>query len=280
MAKIYKHYVETDRGLIHMQEAGNGPKVLAFINITSWGRVLMDQALPLLADRGYRALNIDIMGYGRSDKRDAGSWRIEDFADNIQQALDGADAKPMGYVAGHMAGLIGIEFAHRASTGAKGLVIEGTPIIPPETREANRTNPPPPPTVWSEDGTHAVDYWKRIYGLVKRLDPAFELPTNPSRKLREIYITYLEVGCFEPSTMFGVAHYEVEKKLSEIELPTLVMCSDTDWNLQYHPKILGLLKNGSELRWKGTSPLHNLSGPDRSAEYVDAIDTFFAPLIG
>ena len=278
--KIRKHYVETDRGLIHVQEAGSGPKTLAFINITSWGSVLMDTALPLLAERGYRALNMDIMGYGRSDKRDDGPWYIESFTDNMEQALAGAGVKPAGIVTGHMAGLIGIEFGCRAAPELKGLVIEGTPIHPPEMREANRTNPPAPPTVWSEDGAHAVDYWKRIYGLIKRLDPAFELPANPSRKLRQAYITYLEVGCFEPSTLFGVAHYDAEKKLTEIAVPTLSMCGETDWNAQYQTKIMSLLKNGSEIRWKGPSPLHMMSGPDRSAEYVDAIDKFFAPLIG
>ncbi len=279
-AKIRKHYVETDRGLIHVQEAGTGPKTLAFINITSWGSVLMDTALPLFADRGYRVLYLDIMGYGRSDKRDDGPWFIESFTDNMEQALAGADAKPVGIVAGHMAGLIGIEFGCRAAPGLKGLVIEGTPIHPPEMREANRTKPPAPPTVWSEDGAHAVLYWKSIYGLIKRLDPAFELPANPDRKLRQAYIAYLEVGCFEPSTLFGVAHYDVEKKLGEIAVPTLSMCSDNDWNAQYQPKIMSLLKNGHELRWTGASPLHTMSGPDRSAEYVEAIDTFFAPLIG
>jgi pimeloyl-ACP methyl ester carboxylesterase len=280
-AKIRKFYAETERGAVHIQESGMGAKVLLFVNVTSWGTVLMDEALPLFAEKGYRALNLDIMGYGRSDKRDPadGDWMIEDFATNIEQAMESAGVRPLGIVAGHMAGLIGVELARRAPEGLRGLSIEGMPIIDPAVRATNRTAPTPTPYPWTEDGAHAVEYWNRIYKLVKRLDPAFELTANPGTKFRRAFITYLEVGCFEPGTMPAVAHYEIEQKLAEITLPTMVMCSDYDWNLPSHPKILSHLKHGREFRWTGVHPLHDMTVAGRAPEYVEAIDGFFAPLL-
>jgi pimeloyl-ACP methyl ester carboxylesterase len=134
-AKIRKFYAETERGAVHIQESGMGAKVLLFVNVTSWGTVLMDEALPLFAEKGYRALNLDIMGYGRSDKRDPadGDWMIEDFATNIEQAMESAGVRPLGIVAGHMAGLIGVELARRAPEGLRGLSI-APPTGPPRRR--------------------------------------------------------------------------------------------------------------------------------------------------
>jgi pimeloyl-ACP methyl ester carboxylesterase len=277
--RIRKLYADTSRGLIHVQESGTGPRVLLFINVTSWGAVLLDDVLPALADRGYRALNLDIMGYGRSDKRE-GDWTIEEFASNVEEAMDSIGAAPVGVIAGHMAGLVGAELAVRGAKPLRGAILDGMPVFDRARRAAFRAEPPAASLPWTEDGSHATEYWKRAYGLIRRTDPNFHLGANPSRKFREAFIAFLEVNCFEPNTLYAVCHYEIERKLGEISLPTLVMCGDHDWNLPSHSTVVSHVRGATEWRWPGVHPLHDLTVAGRSGEYVNVVDDFFAPLLG
>ncbi|WP_373987309.1 alpha/beta fold hydrolase [Duganella sp. BuS-21] len=277
LPKMSRRYVETDRGDIHLAEAGAGDNTLVMLSITSFGGVLLDQALPQLAARGYRVLALDLMGYGRSDRR-TDVWRVEDFADNIVQALERLEVTPRGLVCGHFSGWTGIEIASRGHPGLQGLVLDGTPIIARATREANKLKPPAPPAPWTEDGAHAVAKWKMVYGLIKKLDPHMILEASPSMKFRQAYLALLESVSFDPGTMDAATWFEIEEKMPLVRQPTLVMCGDYDWNLPHHPAIVAALPDAREVRFADTHPLHELSRPDRAAEYVEQLDRFFLGL--
>lgn len=272
-----RRYVATDRGDIHLAEAGQGHNSLVLLSITSFGGVLLDQALPLLAARGYHVYALDLMGYGRSDRR-TDVWRVEDFADNIEQALDRLEVVPRGLVCGHFSSWTGIEIAARGQAGLRGLVLDGTPIIPIATREANKLKPPAPPAPWTEDGAHALAKWNMVYRLIKRLDPDMVLEPSPGMKFRQAYLALLESVSFDPGTMDAATWFDIEQKLPRVAVPTLVMCSDHDWNLPHQPAILAGLPDARELRFTGTHPLHQLSRPERALEYVEPVDAFFRSL--
>jgi haloalkane dehalogenase len=269
--------------LIHVQEsiplATALDQTLVFINITSFGSVLLGAVLPALAALGYRALAVDMMGYGRSDKRSGPTWFIETWADNMEQAFDQLGIAPDGLICGHFAGLLGVELALRKRPGMQALVLEGMPLIPPETRTASLAAGTPPPIIWDEAGTHAIEYWKVAYKLMKILDPGIELGV-PNQKVREAYISYQETRCFEPSTMEAAASYAIEQKMAQIRLPTLVMCSDTDWNLKSHDQVVASIPTSREHRFQGIHPLHEFSRPDRASEYVAQLQGFFADVLG
>lgn len=279
LPKMTRRYVATDRGDVHLAEAGTkgDGNTLVMISITSFGGVLLDQALPQLAALGHHVLALDLMGYGRSDRR-TDVWLVKDFADNILQALDRLEVTPRGLVCGHFSGWTGIEIAARPQPGLQGLVLDGTPIIPRATREANKLNGPAAPAPWTEDGAHAVAKWKMVYGLIKRLDPNMVLDAAPSMKFRQAYLTLLESVSFDPGTMDAATWFEIEEKLPLVTVPTLVMCGDYDWNLPHHPAIMAALPDAREVRFKGTHPLHELSRPDRAGEYVEQVDRFFNSL--
>ncbi len=74
--------------------------------------------------RGYRALNLDLTGYGGSDQRD-GDWTIEEFTSDVREAMRAIDAAPVRIIAGHMAGLVGVELAVRHEVPLRGAVVEG-----------------------------------------------------------------------------------------------------------------------------------------------------------
>lgn len=273
-----KFYIPTGRGLVHAREHGQGDKTLVIITITSFGGVLLDGVLPALADLGWRVLALDLMGYGRSDKR-GGAWLVEDFADNMQDALEAYGVVPTGLVCGHFSSWTGIEIARRKPAGLAGLMLDGTPYYDAARRAANLAQPQVPPVAWDVAGSHAQAYWDKTWRLMHRLNPDFVMPAVPDQRLRERYIQLLEVSAFEPGTIEAANRFDIDCALADLALPILLTCSDTDWNLPHHATLKAALPTAREHRFRGVHPLHDLTPGDRSAEYVACVDAFFRPLL-
>lgn len=278
MPRPRRYFVDTARGYVHVRDCGDGDRVLAFVSITSFGGVLLDEVLPLLAARGYRVLAFDLMGYGLSDKRTQ-PWLIPDFTDNLGEAIDLTGAVPLGCIFGHFAGLVGVEYAARSPSALRGLVLDGTPLIDPDRQQSFTPEHQPPPIAWTEDGAHAVAFWQRAYGLLKRLNPDLPLASQPPNKLREAYLAYLAVACFEPGTALAYHRFDARTRMRDVACPTLVICADTDWNLPHHAAWVAGLRHAQARRFTGVHPLHQLERPERATEYVAVIDEFFAPLL-
>ena len=274
--KIRKRYVETSRGLVHLQDCGSGDRTLAVLSLTSFGGVIVDRLLPSLARRGWHVLALDLMGYGRSDRRDT-AWRVEDFADNVEEALSELGVAPVALVCGHFSSWTGIEIAGRHRPSLRALVLDGTPRFDAVRRAAGLAAPTPAPIAWTADGSHAVDYWKRAYGIVSRLDPGSALPEGgrvPSARFREACLAVLESLAFEPGTMDAANRFEIERKLAEVNVPVLLTCGEGDWNFAHHAGLLADLANARERRFTGMHPLHDLERPERAIEYADVVCDF------
>ena len=277
-ARPRRYFVDTADGYVHVQDCGEGDRVIAFVSITSFGGVLLDGVLPRLAEKGYRALAFDLMGYGVSDKR-RDTWLIADFADNLAEAVTLSGARPAGYVVGHFAALVGVEVAARLPQGLRGLVLDGAPLIDTERQRNFDPLALPAPIDWTEDGAHAVAFWKRAYGLLHALNPELTLAAQPPAKLREAYLAYLSVACFEPGTAAAYHLFDARARMRDIEVPTLVLCADTDWNRPHYQAWVDGVPNSRGCRFHGVHPLHQLERPDRAEEYVRVVDEFFAPLL-
>ncbi len=108
-------------------EAGpsDGPVVLLLHGLVSDSST-WEVALPALAELGLRAIALDLLGHGESDKPPVG-YSLDDFADSISSFLHelGADRAT---IAGHsLGGAIAMQFAHRhpEQTGRLVLVASG-----------------------------------------------------------------------------------------------------------------------------------------------------------
>ena len=88
----------------------------------------------------------------------------------------------------------------------------------------------------------------------------------------------LEASVFEPNTALAAAHFAIEDKLPLLDLPTLVMCSDTDWNLRHFDAIVATLPQPQTLRLAGVNPLHAVDAPERGDEYAAHLDHFFSAI--
>jgi pimeloyl-ACP methyl ester carboxylesterase len=278
-----KHYVETSRGLVHVQQAGGGPAAaptLVLVTPNSFSSPLLDPVLSGLARRGWQAVALDLMGYGRSDKRQ-GHWRVEDFADNVVEAVAACGVQPFGLVCGHFSCWTGIEIVARRPSvwpGLSGLVLDGAPRYTAAERAGMQAAGPPAPQAWDEQGSHVLAYWNKVWRILHQLTPEVPLATVPSQRFREAVMCLLEASIYEPNTALAAAHFAIEDKLPLLELPTLVMCSDTDWNLRHFDAIVAALPQAQPLRLAGVNPLHAVDAPERGDEYAAHLDRFFAAL--
>jgi hypothetical protein len=284
--KIHKHYIETSRGLVHAQEAGRSgagvaPRpALVLVTPTSFASPLLGPVLAGLAQRGWHALALDLMGYGRSDRR-GGHWRVPDFADNITEAVAASGVAPAGLVCGHFSCWTGIEIAARPAAvwpTLRGLVLDGTPRYTPAQRAEMQAAGAPPPQPWDAQGTHALAYWNKVWRILHQLAPDRPLPAVPSQRFREAVMCLLEASVYEPNTALAAADFAIEALLPLVKLPTLVMCSDTDWNLKHFDAVVAALPDPRPLRLSGIHPLHDPDAPERGDAYAEHLHRFFSAL--
>ena len=270
---LHRHFISTSRGLVHCQEAGSGDKVIVLVTITSFGNTIVNEVLEDLASRGYRAMALDLMGYGNSDRRTC-QWKIEDFADNIAEALSVLEVTPTVLSCGHFSSWIGIELAGRPGGNKMRLVLDGTPMTTPESREMFKTNACKSPRAWNAQGTQTGEYWKTAWHIISTLNPGLSLETSPSPLVREAYLAVLGTLSFEPGTAYAAAEFQLDAKLALVHSQTVAMCSDHDWNLPHFPNLLDGLANAEveTLRWSGVHPLHDLQDRSRTGAYADVLD--------
>lgn len=275
--RIRKHYVETSRGLVHVQEAGLAGPVLVLVTITSFASPAMGRLVAELSARGWHALSFDLMGYGRSDKRQ-GHWLVEDFADNLLEAVAERGVSPFGLVFGHFSSWTGIEIASRrplALSGLRAMVLDGTPCCSAAQRAEMQANGAAVPQPWDADGGHALAYWQKVWRILHQLDPERPLDGVPSQHFREATMCLLEASIYEPNTALAAARFEIEHKLPLVDLPVLAVCSDTDWNLRHHEGIVAALPWAESLRLGGVHPMHALQQPERAGEYAALLNRYF-----
>ncbi len=272
-----RYFVDTSKGYVHVQECGKGDDVIVFINITSFSAVLMRNVLSLMAARGYRAVTVDMMGYGLSDRKTY-LWSMDDLADNAEEALALAGVSAKGLVCGHFAGLVGIELAARGRSGLKGLVIDGTPLISEEDQAKHVFGDTKPGIDWDLEGAHMAAFWKQASRLILRLNPGMELSPQPSNAFRDACLSYMGVVAYDPKVGDAYAGFPVRSRVKDVKVPVQAMCSDTDFNLVHHPWFLKNIPNARELRFSGVHPMHDIDRPERHVEYVDVIDGFFKSL--
>ncbi|HEV7886822.1 MAG TPA: alpha/beta hydrolase [Acidimicrobiales bacterium] len=123
-----ERYVVTNRVRLFCVEAGRGPLVLLLHGFPEFWWSWRHQ-LPALADAGYRAVAVDLPGYGRSDKPAATydeHWVNQCLAGLIQ-ALGAERAVVVGHDWG---GLLAWPFARRYPELTAGVVGVNTPDLP------------------------------------------------------------------------------------------------------------------------------------------------------
>jgi len=84
---------------LHVEESGTGERTIVLLHGFNCDSADWWELTPALIDRGYHVLALDLRGHGRSHR--AGSYRIDEFADDVVETLDGVHSK---LIMGHSLG--------------------------------------------------------------------------------------------------------------------------------------------------------------------------------
>lgn len=118
------HEVPTAGGKIHVADySGEGPALILMHGFPDDGR-MYDRLIPRLAPR--RAVTIDFLGYGRSDRPERGVLDAADHVNQLRAALDGLGLDQVVLVGHDASGPVAVDFAVASPARVSRLILLNT----------------------------------------------------------------------------------------------------------------------------------------------------------
>lgn len=106
---------------VHYYEQGTGEKTVLLIHGWCINAGYWQAQLAFLASKGYRAISLDLPGFGKSTAQRS-QWSIESYAQDLDAFIKALQLQNVVLVAHSMAGDIMLQLASKANTAIKGLV--------------------------------------------------------------------------------------------------------------------------------------------------------------
>jgi pimeloyl-ACP methyl ester carboxylesterase len=269
---MHRHYVDTSLGQIHVTEAGDGPAVLLMHWVPLSGAFYAEE-LPHFAQAGYRALAVDLMGFGRSAAR-SGLWSVEQHATSMEELLVALGARDVTVVGGHYSTPVAVELAQSARASrhqVRALVVDGGPLMPPEAFQAllksARVGSGPG---LKDDGSHRSWLWDQAVHTYTMFAPqTFRLDESRLPRIYQFMADFIAAGMRQD--MAQLQPYDFAARLRAVQLPTLVLSAETEpLRTSFEPLIACRGECCSHL-FAGDHPLHD---PARAGEFAGAIAAF------
>ncbi len=186
------------------------PLVL-FHQTGSSGRCYENFTAEMARDR--TALVVDSPSSGTSDPLPRAPF-IEDFADAMEDLLDGLKLGPVDLMGDHTGAFVAVELAKRRSQQVRRVVLNAAPIFL-EGETAVRTYPRKPDL----DGNHILARWRRVLG--------FLAPTSITLGELE-FIEGLRPGPFTYHGPHAVFSYPLGDNIPKVTQPLLILRAKDD----------------------------------------------------
>lgn len=254
-------------------EAGQGPAVLLLHWVPLSGELYRDELQPF-ATLGYRALAVDMMGFGRSDRRD-GLWSVEQHAASLEEVLRSLAVTDACVVGGHYSTPVAVEMAQTSrvlANNVRALVIDGGPMMPPEAFEAllKKARVGSGPGL-KDDGSHRSWLWDQAEHTYSLFAPrSFSLDTARLPRIYQFIQDFVASGMRQD--MAQLQPYDFAARLRGVQLPTLILSAETEpLRASFEPLIACRGECRSHL-FAGDHPLHD---PARAGEFARVIGEFF-----
>lgn len=274
-----KGYVETSAGALHVRRATHhGGAPLVILQILPIAGQLFEHALPLFAARGYGAVQIDLLGYGRSDPRRV-LFLVEDFAAQFLEAVDRLNLDRFALLGGHFCGLVAACLAANHPDRVSALILDGAPVMSASVRAQIRERGMSAPAPFAADGSHLPVLWSNFTTMMTRLNPSLSIDAEHQNRLHALFADWLAAVAGIP-TSEAFAAFDMEAHLPKISQPTLVIAGDHDTQRGSYETLTTRIAAAKGHWFKGIHPLHDVLRPERAYEYVDAVDAFLQPLRG
>lgn len=272
-----RRYIETRHGQLHITEAGDGPAVLLMHWVPLSGHMYAHE-LPVFAAAGYRAIAVDLMGFGRSDRREGPIWSVEQHADVLEDALRELGAQAVTVQGGHYSTPMAVELAQGARAArcdVRALVVDGGPMMPPEAFQAllQKARLGSGPGL-KDDGSHRTWLWDQAvhtFGLFAPTD--FKLDEAHLPQVYGFIADFIDSGLRGDTS--ALQPYDFAARLSAVQLPTLVLTAQTEpLRASFEPMVAA--------RGRCTTHVfpvdHPLNVPTRRGEFATTLVRFMRDL--
>ena len=272
-----RRYVDTHHGQLHITEAGEGPAVLLMHWVPLSGRMYAHE-LPVFAAAGYRAIAVDLMGFGRSDRREGPVWSVAQHADVLEDVLRALEVHGVTVLGGHYSTPIAVELAQAeraARCGVRALVIDGGPMMPPEALQAllQKARLGTGPGL-KDDGSHRTWLWDQAvhtFGLFAPTD--FKLDEAHLAQVYGFIADFIDSGL--RGDMSALQPYDFGGRLAAVEVPTLVLTAQTEpLRASFEPMVAARGSCSTHV-FPGDHPINV---PTRRGEFADAVVRFMGDL--
>jgi pimeloyl-ACP methyl ester carboxylesterase len=269
---VTKHYVATSRGELHVRRCGESGSVLVMLQILPFATAMLEPLMPLLAKAGLVCVAIDLMGYGRSDKRD-GVWMVEDFAENINEGIDRLQLRPSFMLGGHFAGMVTALAASQRAIPIEKLVLDGTPVWPADYRANIAAEMGVKPFTVDATGQFMTDTWAQVMAMMSLLNPGF-LPSAATATVLRTFAVQLLETTYGPSVVPAMAAFDMALLVPKIRIPTLILTSENDSQVKFFRTLVEGIAGARGHRFPGTHPMHDLDHPGRVTNYARTLTDF------
>ncbi len=217
-------FADTVHGQIHYLTAGQGDPVV-LLHITPISSDEFAHALPILGEK-YRAVAMDTLGYGDSDKPTR-QYTLREYAGSVVDLLDALDVGRTALVGTHTGAGIAAEVAAAFPDRVSRLIVDGYPLFTEEELAVRRRGVPEKlrrtePLDLMADGSHLMDTWNQVVeGL--GMDPE-----NDTEDVHRITTAILKSGPRNLEAHIALWDYDPAVRLPLIKCPTLILSSSQD----------------------------------------------------
>lgn len=215
-----RHYADGPFGQVHFQEMGDGAPLL-LLHQAPMTSGQFDNVYAPLAARGYRAIGIDMPGFGLSDPAPE-TPTVADYAQVIPAVLDTLGIERAALLGHHTGALAATEGALAFPKRIAALIINGPLLVGPEDRTNFLEN---------------LHVWERNYAarehashMVELFDIRNELARHsiPHERLSDYVVqALLGRGAFWHGH-HAAFMYDQEERLALLQQPTLILSNTGD----------------------------------------------------
>jgi pimeloyl-ACP methyl ester carboxylesterase len=158
---LRRGYVDGPFGQLHYAEQGAG-RAIVLVHMSGFNHVQFAKAMPLLADAGFRAVAIDLPGYGMSDPP-PGPPAVSDYAAAVLALVEALAIEPVVMVGSHLGAQVASEAAITRPKAVERLVLVGPMPTTREERAAHQALIEAEKNATVEaDGRHLSQMWKLV----------------------------------------------------------------------------------------------------------------------
>ncbi len=270
-------YLETSEGQLHASACGEGPAVV-LLHWTPLSARMYEHELPRLAEHGFRAIGIDLMGFGRSHKPGE-VWPFERHAAVVAEGLQNFGAESCAVLGAHFSAPVAIELTVNSGLEVNALLLDGCGhLLPPDAgaaiaaKVAEMKGPG-----LHDDGSHVSFVWDQAVNSYNIFDPDFAVSDETLPLIYRFMLDYLSTGL--PDDFGTFQPFDIREKLAAVEVPSCVLSAETDPLLAAQVPAVEALSAGqghvTSVTLPGGHPLHD---PKRRGAYADAIAEFLRGL--